>query len=73
MARIHEGGINMSRVSVEDSSVTVLLEIGGIVNLIAMDEERRDTLELMVKMMADKAYRTKRSQAELNQFLGYKG
>lgn len=73
MARIYEGGINMSRVSVEDSSVTVLIEIGGIVHLIAMDEERRDTLELMVKMMADKAYSTKRTQTELNQFLGYKG
>jgi hypothetical protein len=35
---------------VEDSSVTVLIEIGGIVHLIAMDKERRDTLELMVKI-----------------------
>ena len=63
----------MIRVSVEESSVTVLLEIDGVVHMIAMNQERKESLELMVKLMADTAYATKRSQSELNEFLGYKG
>lgn len=63
----------MSRISVEDSSVTVLLEIDGRVHLIGITPERKEALETMVKMVADTAYATKRSQKELNEFLGYKG
>ena len=63
----------MSRVNVEDSSVTVLLEIDGNVHLIGMSKERKEALDEMVKMVADVAYNTKRTQAELNEFLGYKG
>ena len=63
----------MSRVSVEESSVTVLLEIDGNVHLVGMSQERIEALEAMVKMAADVAYNTKRTQSELNEFLGYKG
>ena len=63
----------MSRVSIEDASVTVLLEINGEVYFIGMSQERKEALDRMVKMVADVAYNTKRTQAELNEFLGYKG
>ena len=63
----------MSRVSIEDASVTVLLEINEEVYFIGMSEERKEALDEMVKMVADVAYNTKRTQAELNEFLGYKG
>lgn len=63
----------MSRVSIEDASVTVLLEIDGEVYFIGMSKERKEALDEMVKMVADVAYNTKRTQAELNEFLGYKG
>lgn len=63
----------MSRVSVDNSSVTVLLEIDGVVHLVAMEQEHRETVDLLVKMTATTAYATKRSQKELNEFLGYKG
>lgn len=63
----------MSRVSVEDSSVTVLIEIDGNVHLVGMSQERKEALDEMVKMVAEVVYNTKRTQAELNEFLGYKG
>lgn len=63
----------MSKVSIEAASVTVLLEIDGDIHLISMTPERKEALETMVKMVADKAYNTKWTQSELNQFLGYKG
>ena len=63
----------MSEVNLEDASVTVLLEINGDIHLIGMSNERKEALETMVKMVADVAYKTKRTQWELNEFLGYKG
>ena len=62
----------MSRVNVEDSSVTVLLEINGDVHFIGVNKEHKDALDSFVKMVADVAYNTKRTQSELNEFLGYR-
>ncbi len=53
-----------------DASVTILFEIDGMVHLIAMEPEKKEALELMAKMSALKAYRTKKSQNELRKFLG---
>jgi len=51
----------------------VLIEIDGNVHLVGMSQERKEALDEMVKMVAEVVYNTKRTQAELNEFLGYKG
>lgn len=60
----------MNERDLTDASVTVLFEIDGMVHLVAMEPERKEALEIMAKMAAVKAYRTKKSQNELRKFLG---
>ncbi len=55
----------MEEKDLTESSVTVLIEIDGMVHLIAMEPEKKEALELMAKMCAVKAYRTRKSQNEL--------
>lgn len=62
----------MSRVSIEDATVTVLLEINGDVHLVGINKEHKEALDTFVKMVADVAYNTLRTQSELNEFLGYR-
>lgn len=57
--------------NIEDSQVTILLEIGGEIHLVAMKKDKLDAIELMVKASAEIAYATGKSQKDLNVFLGY--
>lgn len=60
----------MKEQDLTNASVTILLEIDGIVHLVEMKKERYEAIEAMSKMAAEKAYRTKKSQDELMTFLG---
>ncbi|WP_339147653.1 MULTISPECIES: hypothetical protein [unclassified Sutcliffiella] len=57
--------------SIEDSQVTILLEIDGEIHLVAMKKDNLDAIGLIVKASAETAYATGKTQKDLNIFLGY--
>lgn len=60
----------MKEQDLTNASVTILLEIDGVVHLVEMKTERYEAIGMMAKIAAEKAYRTKKSQNELMEFLG---
>lgn len=61
----------MKKQSIENATVTILLEIDGKVHLVGMTKEHLEQAELVVKRYADVAIPTSVSQKELCDFLGY--
>lgn len=57
---------------IKDGSMTILIEIEGQVSLIAMEKEKHEMVTNLAKMSIHSLVRTKKSQAELNDFLDYK-
>ncbi|MEK5139112.1 hypothetical protein MKZ18_06400 [Priestia sp. FSL W8-0001] len=59
------------KANLEHAQVTVLLEINGQIHLVAMDKEKLDAINMLVKSSAEMVVPTGKSQADLNKFLGY--
>ncbi|MDW8515075.1 hypothetical protein [Priestia flexa] len=59
------------KVNLEHAQVTVLLEINGQMHLVAMDKEKFDAINMLVKSSTEMAVPTGESQSDLNKFLGY--
>ncbi|MGN7284294.1 hypothetical protein ACTHP3_05000 [Shouchella rhizosphaerae] len=60
-------------VSVKDAQVTILVEIEGQVHLVAMEREKLGAVTFLDKNSIHGVIATGKSQAELNEFLGYGG
>lgn len=60
----------MSTVNLENAQVNVLVEVGGDICLVAMQKEQLQAIETIVKISVAKLYKTKKTQADLNKFLG---
>ena len=60
----------MKEQDLTNAGVIILIEIDGVVYLVEMERERYEAIGMMVKMAAEKAYRTKKTQDELMTFLG---
>lgn len=59
------------RVNIENAQVSLLLEINGEIHLVVMEKDKLEAVELMIKLSAEAAVPTGKSQKELNVFLGY--
>ncbi|WP_263707876.1 hypothetical protein [Shouchella tritolerans] len=59
--------------SVNDAQVTILVEIDGQVHLTAMEKEKYEAVTFLAKNSVVGVIPTGKSQAELNEFLGYGG
>lgn len=60
----------MSTVNLENAQVNVLVEVNGDICLVAMSKEQLQAIETLVKMSVAKLYKTSKTQADLNKFLG---
>ncbi|KIL79549.1 hypothetical protein [Bacillus badius] len=60
-------------INIEDSQVSLLLEIDGEVHLVGMDKEKLEAITLLVKRSIELVVPTGKSQKELREFLNYKG
>lgn len=60
----------MSTVNLENAQVNVLVEVDGAICLVAMSKEQLQAIEMLVKISAAKLYKTSKTQADLNKFLG---
>ncbi len=63
----------MKDVNLKNASVTLLLEIDGDVYFTAMSRDRLEAVQVLVKSSTEIIVPTHKSQAELNEFLNYKG
>lgn len=61
------------KTDLSEAQVTILVEVDGKICLVAMTHENLKAVELVVKHSIENVVKTKRSQAELNKFLGYGG
>ncbi|MBX0320117.1 hypothetical protein [Shouchella clausii] len=59
-------------VSVKEAQVTILVEINGQVHLTAMEKEKLEAVAFLAKNSIHGVIPTGKSQAELNEFLGYR-
>lgn len=59
------------KANLEHAQVTVLIEINGQIHLVAMDKEKFDAINMLVKVSAEMVVPTGKSQSDLNKFLGY--
>lgn len=59
------------KANLEHAQVTILLEINGQMHLVAMNKEKLDAINMLVKVSAEMAVPTGKSQSDLNKFLGY--
>ncbi|WP_263708017.1 hypothetical protein [Shouchella tritolerans] len=59
--------------SVKEAQVTILVEINGQVHLVAMEREKLEAVTFLAKNSIHGVIATGKSQAELNEFLGYRG
>lgn len=57
-------------VNIEQSSITVLIEVDGIVHLVAMEKDKYEAISFLTKQSVYRLIKTSRSQAELREFLG---
>lgn len=60
----------MSTLNLENAQVNVLMEVNGAVCLVAMTKEQLQAIETLVKMSVAELYKTSKTQADLNKFLG---
>lgn len=60
----------MSTLNLENAQVTVLVEVNGDICLVAMPKEQLQAIETLVKISVAKLYKTRKTQADLNKFLG---
>lgn len=60
----------MSTVNLENAQVNVLVEVDGAICLVAMSKEQLQAIEMLVKISVAKLYKTSKTQADLNKFLG---
>lgn len=59
------------KANIKDSQVTVLLEVDGEICLVAFKKENLKLVQFTVKAAAEMVAKTGKTQAELNEFLGY--
>lgn len=59
------------KASLENAQVNIQLVIDGQVYLVGMDKENLEAVNMLVKIAADIAAPTGKSQAELLEFLNY--
>ncbi|MEK3756780.1 hypothetical protein MHB73_21305 [Bacillus sp. FSL K6-6483] len=59
--------------SVKDAQVTILVEVDGEIHLAVMEKEKYEAVTFMAKNSIHGVIPTGKSQAELNDFLGYRG
>lgn len=60
----------MSKVNLKNAQVNILIEVDGDICLVAMTKESKVSIEMLVKMSAERLVLTKRTQANLNEYLG---
>ncbi|MCR1833090.1 hypothetical protein NSA56_01600 [Oceanobacillus caeni] len=61
---------NEKQVSIEDATVTILLEIDGIIHLVAMKKEKYEAVSMIAKTSTEKAIKTNATIGDLRKFLG---
>lgn len=59
----------MTEVDLKDATVSVLIEVDGIVHLVTMKKERYEAISFVAKQAACGLVKTKRTQNELYDFL----
>lgn len=62
-----------NKVNTENATVNVLLEINGQIHLVGMSQDKVDAVSFLVKRAVEAVIPTKKTQGQLNDFLGYKG
>lgn len=60
----------MSALNLKNAQVNVLVEVDGAICLVAMPKEQLQAIETLVKISVAKLYKTSKTQADLNKFLG---
>lgn len=58
-------------INLQDSQVSILVEINGEIHLVGMDKEHLDTIVELSKKAISVVVPTGITQSELNEFLGY--
>lgn len=61
---------NNSVANIENSAVTILLEIDGRIHMVAMPKERFETVDILIKNSIEYVISTDITQQEMNKFLG---
>lgn len=56
-------------VNLEQSSITILIEVGGIVHLVAMEKDKYEAISFLTKQSVCRLIKTSKSQVELIEFL----
>ena len=68
------GGVKLEmKKNIEDAQVNILLTIDGEVHLISMQQQNLEAVDTLVKVAAETAYPTGKSQNDLRKFLGLGG
>lgn len=60
------------KVSLENATVNILIELNGKVNMVAMKKDKYDAISMLSKVSAETLIDTGKTQAELLRFLNYK-
>lgn len=61
----------MNEVNLDDVKVNILIELDEKIYLVAMEKGNYDAVSFLVKRAAESLIETGKTQAELNEFLGY--
>ncbi|MCM3618734.1 hypothetical protein M3936_14175 [Sutcliffiella horikoshii] len=65
--------MSKTEVNVENAQVNLMLEVNGKIHLVAMDKEKLETIEFMIKRATSAIIPTEKTQEDLLAFLNNKG
>lgn len=61
-----------TNINIEKATINVLMEIDEKIYLVAMEQDNRDAITMLVKVSAKTVFPTAKTQTMLNEFLGVK-
>ena len=64
--------MKLSKVSIDNAQVNLLLEVDGKIHLVGMDKDKLNAVEFFIKNSVDTIIPTKKTQQDLLEFLDYK-
>ena len=70
--KTQERMMKLSKVSIDNAQVNLLLEVDGKIHLVGMDKDKLNTVEFFIKNSVDTIIPTKKTQQDLLEFLDYK-
>ena len=57
-------------INIDEAKLNIILSIDGVIHLVAMERDRIEAFDGLIKMAIDKVVRTNKTQCQLNEFLG---